>query len=409
MGVQTQSQRNQTIGLFEAFFSALMIGAGETYLPAYAISIGLGEVFAGVLATLPIVSGAFLQLLTPQGLLRLQNPKRWVIVTVTLQAMAFIPLILFSLYKAPDFWSLFFVLTLYWGAGFAAGPAWNYWMGRLIEVDAGNQYFSRRAQATQLGVLLGLILGGVALHNKISLLPFAGVFGSLFVIAFAARLLSSLLLSAQHFDQKWMRLPQTGFRESLKLFWKHSKKKRFFMLLVPYQASVFITGPFVVPYLLAQVKMDYGTLMVAIASLFFGKIFALQLVNRFGKALSPQKIFLVGAVSIAPLPMFWAASTSHFYIFGLQFVSGMCWALVEVGLSLIFFKDLKESEKVSFTIAYNFLNSLAIIVGTTVGAQLLFWLGSQITAYKILFFVGGFFRILFCGPLFALSKAQHKN
>lgn len=386
-----------------------MIGAGETYLPAYAISIGLGEVFAGILATLPIVSGAFLQLLTPQGLSRLNNPKRWVVVTVTLQALAFIPLILFSFYKAPDFWSLFLVLTLYWGAGFAAGPAWNYWMGRLIEVEEGNQYFSRRAQITQAGVLVGLILGGVALHNKFALFSFAGVFGSLFLFAFLARLLSGLLLSAQHFDQKWNRLPQSGFRESLKIFWNHSKKKKFFMLLVPYQASVFITGPFVVPYLLTQVKVDYGTLMVAIASLFFGKILTLQLVNRFGKAVSPQNLFLTGAVSIAPLPMLWAFSTSIYYILALQFVSGMCWALVEVGLSLIFFRDLKEQEKVSFTISYNFLNSLAIILGTTVGGQVLYWLGSQMTAFKILFFMGGFFRILFCGPLFALSKVQHKN
>lgn len=397
-------ERNLKIGLVEAFLSAFMIGAGETYLPAYSLSIGMGEVFAGILATLPIVSGAFLQLLTPRGLHSIRNPKRWVLVTVFLQACAFVPLIWFSAHRAPDFWSLFFILTLYWGAGFASGPAWNYWMGRLVQVNEGSEYFAKRAQVAQVGVLLGLMLGGVALHNKVEILPFTSVFTSLFVLAFTARILATFLLSAQRFDPNWQTRSNFGFRDSLKLFWQHSQKKRFFLLLVPYQAAVFITAPFVVPYMLAQTKMDYGTLMVAVASLFFGKILALEIVNRLKTKHDPYRLFLFGATAIAPLPMFWAVSQNHIYIFFLQFVSGMCWAFVEVGLALIFFKDLGDQEKVPFTTIYNFLNSLAIIIGTFIGGQFLSVFSPSITTYNILFFVGGFARILFCGPLLALKK-----
>ncbi|MFP5519403.1 MAG: MFS transporter [Bdellovibrionia bacterium] len=404
----SDSRGNLNIGLIEAFFSALMVGAGETYLPAYVLSAGLGEIFAGILSTLPILSGAVIQLFAPKMYSRMKNPKKWVVLTVLLQALAFIPLIYFTLTRSPDFWSLFLVLSLYWAAGFASGPAWNYWMGRLVDPSAGGVYFAKRAQVTQLGILLGLILGGVALHNKVELLPFTSVFTSLFVLAFLSRIISTLLLSQQSYLKEWQDLPRLGFRDSLKTFWSHSQKKKFFLLLVPYQASVFITGPFVIPYFLAQIKMDYGTLMVAVSALFVGKIMTLQLAQRVLKHVSPQKIFLFGAASVAPLPMLWAFSTEIKFILLLQFVSGMSWALIEYGLSLVFFKDLNEAEKVPFTMSYNFLNSLAILGGTFVGSQVLFWLGTHLVSYKILFFVGGFFRILFCGPLLALSSRTIK-
>lgn len=369
-----------------------MIGAGETYLPAYSLSIGMGEIFAGILSTLPIVSGAFLQLVTPHGLQRIRSHKNWVVASTTLQALTFLPLIYFSATQAPNFWMLFLILSLYWGSGFAAGPAWNYWMGRLVQVEEGNHYFAKRARISQIGILLGLVGGGVALHNKVELGPFSSVFTLLFVFAFSCRLLSSFILSSQYFDPAWNREPRLGFRASWKVFWQNSSKRKFFLYLAPFQAAVFVSSPFVTPYMLAQVKMDYGTYMLAIASLFVGKILTLSLVDRVRKEISGFNLLLFGAGSIVLLPALWALSHNFYYIFALQFVSGMAWAVVEVGLSLIFFKDLQQEEKVPMLTIYNLLNSVAIILGTYIGGKVLWILGPAVTSYYAVFVLGAFTR-----------------
>lgn len=384
-----------------------MVGAGETYLPAYALSIGMGEIFAGVLSTLPIVSGAFLQLITPRGLQRVQSHKHWVVASTTLQALTFIPLIYFSATRAPNFWMLFFILTLYWGSGFAAGPAWNYWMGRLVQLEEGNRYFSKRARVSQLGILLGLIGGGVALHNKVEIGPFSSVFTMLFIFAGGCRLVSSVILSSQYFDPLWNKAEdRLGLRASWNVFWANTPKRKFFFYLAPFQAAVFISSPFVTPYMLAQVKMNYGTYMSAIGVLFIGKILALSLIDKFRGSTSGFSLLVFGAGAIVPLPAMWAVSSAPAFIFALQFVSGLAWACVEVGLSLIFFKDLKQEEKVPVLTVYNLLNSIAIIAGTYIGGKLLWLFGEKVTSYYAVFVLGSVARALGFVPLYGYVKSQ---
>lgn len=397
-------EKSLRLSLFDAFLCSLMIGAGETYLPAYALSIGMGEIFAGILSTLPIVSGAFLQLITPRGLQRIRSHKNWVVASATLQALTFIPLIYFSATKAPNFWMLFLILSLYWGSGFAAGPAWNYWMGRLVQVEEGSRYFAKRARVSQVGILLGLIGGGVALHNNVELGPFSSVFTMLFVFAFACRLLSSFILSSQYFDPDWNKQPKLGFRDSWKVFWANKSKRQFFFYLAPFQAAVFVSSPFVTPYMLAQVRMDYGAYMTAIGVLFVGKILTLVLIDRYRQHASGFSLLVLGAGSIVPLPALWAISSEMYFIFFLQLLSGMAWAFVEVGLSLIFFKDIKHEEKVPMLTVYNLLNSLAIIFGTYIGGKVLWALGEKVSSYYVVFVLGSVTRACGFYPLYLYVK-----
>lgn len=397
-------ERSLRLSLIDAFLSALMVGAGETYLPAYSLSIGMGEIFAGVLASMPIVSGAVLQLITPRGLQRVQSHKHWVVASSLLQSLTFLPLIYFSTTRAPDFWTLFLILTLYWGSGFSSGLAWNYWMGRLVQVEEGNRYFSKRARISQIGILLGLIGGGVALHNKVEIGPFSSVFTLLFVFAASCRLISSLVLSSQYFDPQWNREPRLGLRASWKIFWANTRKRQFFFFLAPFQAAIFISSPFVTPYMLAQVKMDYGTYMTAIGILFIGKILALTLIERYRGNTSGFRLLIFGAGAIVPLPSLWAVSSDMNFIFFLQLLSGLAWAFVEVGLSLIFFKDLKHDEKIPVLTVYNLLNSIAIILGTFVGGKVLWLFGEKITSYYALFVMGSLARAAGFVPLFLFVK-----
>lgn len=399
-------EKSLRLSLIDAFLSALVIGAGETYLPAYSLSIGMGEIFAGILASLPLVSGAILQLITPRGLQRVQSHKHWVVASAVLQALTFIPLIYFSATRAPNFWTLFLILSLYWGSGFSSGLAWNWWMGRLVNVEEGNSYFSKRTKISQLGILLGLIAGGVALHNKVEIGPISSVFTLLFAFAFACRLISSYILSNQYFDPNWNKEPKLGFRASWKVFWNNSSKRQFFFFLAPFQAAVFISSPFVTPYMLAQVKMDYGTYMVAIAILFIGKIAALTAVEKFRKSASGFSLLLFGAGAVVPLPALWAFSSAPGFIFFLQLLSGLAWAFVEVGLSLIFFKDIKQEEKIAMLTVYNLLNSLAIIVGTYMGGKVLWLTGESLSGYYTLFILGSVGRLIGFIPLYRYIKAQ---
>src|SRR5208337_2909956 len=112
---------------------SVMVGIGETYLPAFALAVGVGQVAAGLLASVPPLAGAVLQLASPVA--------------------GAIPTPL-----------IFLVATLYWGSGMGTGPAWNTWVGTLVPSRLRAGYFSRRTRITQIGVLGGLLLGGAVLQ-----------------------------------------------------------------------------------------------------------------------------------------------------------------------------------------------------------------------------------------------------
>ena len=182
------------LSLWDAFFFSLMIGAGETYLPAYALSSGMSAWLTGLFATVPLMCGAVLQLASPWILAQVGSIRMWVVGSAFVQALAYLPFLYFSIHPTDHFIWLFMAASVYWAAGFAAGPSWNYWMGQLIPQEAAAQFFSRRHRISQVGILLGLIGGGLALHSNIEIGPFTSVFSVLFLISFISRALSSVFL-----------------------------------------------------------------------------------------------------------------------------------------------------------------------------------------------------------------------
>lgn len=399
-------EKTKRLSLVDAFLYSLMVGAGESYLPAYVLSIGLGEVFAGLLSSLPLVSGAFLQLLTPRFVRHMGSHKSWVVMATFVQGLAFIPLIYYSFFYGPRFWVLFAILTLYWGAGFAVGPAWNYWMGRLIAPEEGDRFFAKRARWSQIGVLTGLIAGGLALDSKIEIGPFTSVFGLLFLGAFFARIISSFTLSIQYFDPGWSKDEMIGLRKSWKVFWSHQGKRKFFRSLFMFQFAVFVSAPFVVPFWLAQLNVNYHDYMIAIASLFIGKIVCTWFVES--QRWNPRSMFTMGCFIISPLPLLWIFAQQPQLIWVLQFVSGVGWGLVEVGLALVFFKHLNSHERVPFLTVYNLLNSIAMVLGTVAGSQILVHGNPNMTTYAIVFSLGAVLRLILFVPL-RDSIADHQD
>src|SRR6185436_5732729 len=72
---------------------SVMVGIGETYFPAFALALGMGEVGSGLIATLPLLAGGVLQLVTPYGVDRLRSRRTWASACAYTQTLTFLPLL----------------------------------------------------------------------------------------------------------------------------------------------------------------------------------------------------------------------------------------------------------------------------------------------------------------------------
>ncbi len=350
-----------------------MVGTGEAYLGAFAIALGWGSVGTGLLTTWPMLAGGALQLLTPAGVRRLGSRKKWVVLCAAVQAASFVPLIVLGLLGSRSLWALFAVATLYWSAGMAAGPAWNPWVGTLIPKRVRAAFFARRSLATQLGTAAALFSGAAVLHAWEKLeSPLIG-FVFLFGVAALARAASTLLLIRHPEPEPPTNEKIVGIKEIFGRL-RRGTDGRFLLFLAAMTASVNIGSPFFTPYFLKELELDYPRYVGLVGTAFLAKIIALSWLGRVANRIGSAQLLRYGAAAIVPVAGLWAVSDHYGYMLGLEFLSGTAWAAYDLAAFLMLFETIKEKERTSLLSSYNFIHTVAVLLGSSIGALALTWI-----------------------------------
>src|SRR5688572_22512512 len=138
-----------------------MVGLGETYIAAFVLAAGLGEVAAGLIATLPALAGAVFQLVTPFAVRVLHSYRRWVVACAALQALALAPLAFGGWRGHVGLLSVALAAVAYASFGMATGPAWNAWVTTIVRPEIRKRFFARRARLCHVALFAGMAVGGL--------------------------------------------------------------------------------------------------------------------------------------------------------------------------------------------------------------------------------------------------------
>ena len=400
MTTPSDSQRNQRISLTEAFFSSFMIGSAEAFFSAYALSKGMGEILSGMIAGLPLMMGALLQLWTPSLFTRLGRPRLWVLLTAAAQLFCLLLLGLTSRVGDAGPWTIFLLIGLYWAFSFAGGTVWNYWMGHVVPAQDLGAFFPKRLRITQYGIIAGLLLAGSFLNTQgHSVTAGPQMYLYPFGLAFLVRLISTFLLSRQT-DMPLENVqsrgpdPRAFLRETWALFQQQVQVRRDFAFLFLFNITIYISSSFATPFLLAKLKFDYLSYMAAVMALYLGKILSLLLAQKWIRKIGVRRILFWGALGMSPLPAFWILTRHTLDAVLLQALSGFFWGFFEVAVGMLLFAELPTRDKVRLLTWYNLFQTSAILLGTLIGAKILASCEETIFGYFLIFAVGSGLRTL---------------
>ncbi len=373
---------------------SLMVGIGETYLPAFALALGMGAVVAGLIATLPMLAGAVLQLSTPAAVRLLGSHRRWVVVCAGLQAASFLPLVAAAMVGRLSAAALFLVAMIYWGAGMATVPAWNTWVGALIPARLRAPFFARRTRVAQACVLLGFLLGGIALQTFSWLGKPLAAFALLFLTAAVCRFVSARFLARQSESA-----PRPGGHRDvspteLLRRCRRGHDGRLLVYLLSVQMAVQIAGPYFTPFMLKQLRFSYATYVTLVAASFIAKAIALPWLGRFAQRFGARRLLWLGGLGIVPISALWLVSQSWPYVLLLQAIGGLVWASYELAMSLLFFESIRADERTSVLTLYNLAHACATVGGALAGAAFLAFFGAHHAAYLALFAISSAARAL---------------
>ncbi len=379
----------------DAAFYGVMVGVGETFLPAFALAVGLGQVTAGIVGSVLLMAGGLLQLVSLWALSRGFSQKWWIVLSASLQALAFLPLIWAAYVGSISGPVLLLIASFYWATGLASGPAWNSWIERIIPKQMRANYFAKRTRASQIATLVGFVLGGLLLQYGRQSGWVLMAFAVLFATAFASRLASAIMLSLHQAPLVPSCLIQPKASPRLN---SNYSGKHLLIYLVLVQGMVQISGPYFTPYMLKHLNLSYMAFTGLIAVAFVAKVISLSAWGRLARNRGAGWLLTVGGTAIVPLSSFWIVSENYFWLIFIQTINGIAWAAYELGLFLMFFEALPLDRRVRMLTYYNLANTSAWCVGATIGACVLSYMNTTVEAYYTLFAlsaVGRFFAAIY--------------
>ncbi len=402
-------RRDLWVTTADAAAFSLMVGCGETYIPAFALALGLGPVAAGMMASVPVLVGAIFQLITPLAVARLGTNRGWCIVCTSVQAVSFVPFAWWAIRGHATLAELLVAASVYWSAGMAGAPAWNTWMGTLIPEGMRTAYFANRNRLGQFGVFVGFVLGGLILQwgegNGVTLLAFAG----LFIAAGICRLISTIMLvSCREFSRPTAAdigdVGATHHAAGSLAGWVNDLGCTVRRMansssgpLVTYLCCLVFTAqfsaPYFTPYMLRERGFSYHAFMLVVATSFLAKALFLPSLGRLGSRIGSLGLLWAGGLSVIPLSLFWLFSADVAYLVAVQVLAGGCWACWELAVALLFFDAVPHRDRTGVITVYNLGLAIATVAGAASGGLLLRTLGEDSRAYVTVFAVSSLLRL----------------
>ena len=371
-----------------------MVGLGESYLPAFVLALSASELAAGLVATVPMLIGAVLQLGAPLLVDRLQSYRRWVIACAVIQALSFLPLIgMAAIGRISLVWT-FLAASVYWAANLGMGPAWNAWAETLVPLRIRSRFFARRARLGQLGLLLGFAVGGLLLESGTQIERTAEAFALLFLIAAASRFRSTYFLRVQ---REPVPPAATNGPAALRSSFSAGRGNlagpvlRFVLVM---QMATWFAGPYFTPYMLVHLRLSYVEFMLLTCTVFLTKVIVLPWMGDVCRRAGAVRVLAISGLLAATVPMLWLISTNLLYLFIIQAFSGTVWAGFELATLLLFFEKIPVRQRVATLTLFNLANAIAILIGSCLGAVVLTALGGTAKAYLFLFLCSGVGRAL---------------
>jgi MFS family permease len=393
-------RRDLWVTTADAAAFSVMVGCGETYIPAFALALGMGPVAAGMMASVPVLVGAVFQTITPLAVARVGTNRGWCIACTTVQAFSFVPFMLWAIQGRAELWQLLVAASVYWAAGMAGAPAWNSWMGTLVPSRMRTTYFAQRNRLGQLGVFFGFVIGGVVLQFGERHGRTLAAFAVLFALAGVCRLLSTALLASCREPKRPAAAAGEAappalvrrVRNALSAI-ANAPSGALVAFVCSFAFACQIAGPYFTPYMLRERGFSYGAFMLVVGTSFFARVVSLPALGRLGSRIGSLGLLWLGSLSVLPLALFWIPSSNVWYLVGVQFVAGACWATYELAVVLLFFDAVLHRERTGVVTIYNLGLAVATVAGAATGGILLRSLGEDRNAYMVVFAVSCLLRL----------------
>ena len=356
-----------------------MIGFGESFFPAFAVFLMASNIELALLTSVPLLLGSLVQLFSDDLLKRLRSRKKLVSRMALLQGLMYIPILLVFFLKEQKVSYLILFACLYWIFGMILSPAWNSWMGDLVNEKKRGSYFGKRNKITGSASFLSYLAAGyiLSLYPSDRGAEYLG-FVTIFLLAMSSRIFSYIFLTKKYEPPyETPSIPEFTFLDFIREA-RFRNYGRFVLYLSLMNFSVYMAAPFFVPYMLKDLHLDYMSFTVVNAAAIVVKFLAMPVWGKASDQFGTKKILSLTGFLMPCVSLLWVISGDFYYLVAIQMYAGFVWAGLELSAFNFVFDTTTPKNRSTVIAYYNVLNGICIFAGSVVGGILvkyntLFW------------------------------------
>ena len=402
----------------EGACSAVMQGAGETYLSAFALLLHATPFQIGLLSALPPVVGTWSQLLSVKLLDRLRVRKPLIIAGAAGQAAAWLPLLLLpALFPSYGSWLVLAGAVIYFATGHLTVPAWNSLITEMVDADRRGSYFAARARVIAVTSFLALAMGGLVLHFAEAWKNPVWGFAIVFLSAAVARLGSALYLARLQELPVEARRCDRGLRDFLTSR-RSVMFRRFLIFSGAFHVAAMMAGPFFVVYLLRDLQFTYLQYSAWLVAPILGQFITLRRWGHIADTFGNKRVLAVTGLMIPLLPMLYLGTTNWMVLVGVNLLSGVIWPGFSLSLGNYVFDVVQPAERAKGVAVYHTVNAAGAALGAMLGSGLATIVPSHIilagftlglaSNLPVVFFLSGASRLLVALTLLGTFRERRR-
>ncbi|MBU5689868.1 MAG: MFS transporter [Candidatus Aenigmatarchaeota archaeon] len=364
-------KKNVENSVKEGALHSVKLGAGESYINAFAIKVlNFTNTQIGLLTSLPLFLGYFSNIFTSKIIDKLNSRKKLIVIGAFINALCFIPIFLSFFIKGYEFPFMLASVTLYFVSDLIVTPAWISLMGDIIPDRIKPIFFGERNKINNLVAFCFMLISGIILHN-VSGISQIYAFGIIFFIAFLAKL-GSFFMHTKIYEPNYVsdEFEKFSIGDFIKKL-KYTKFGIFVIYMCVFTFSFRIAAPFFSVYMFRDLNFTYWQFAIITTGNAIATIISMPWWGKYIDEYGNKKIMSLTGLLIPFIPFLWMLSENIVYLFIVEIFSGFVWAGFNLStFNFVFYSTSSEKRARAYSY-YNILIGFSIISGTMFGTWLL--------------------------------------
>jgi MFS family permease len=388
-------ERSLKHSMRDSAFNSISLSFTSMFFAAFAIALGAGSFYIGMLAALPIVFWTIAQIPASRLVERCTRRKVVVVLAMAASRAVLIPLLVIPTMAQTD--QLLALLGLVTASSFFAAladPAMTSWLGDLVPFKIYGVYFARRLRVSKLFEIIALVIAGLIL----GLYPPDGVGG--FQILFMLGILFGFI-SLQGVIKIAEPETKIGKSKALERYYKRTpsyrRLKKFLFAFFIWQFGVMLSSPFFVVKLLDVMDAPYYWVSIHLIVMSLFMVGSQASWGRYADRFGSRAMLIITAFGSAFYPLMWIFATEPVHIIPIEIISGVFWA----GFNLTYFNYLLEisppQRRHRFSATFYMILGTAGVIGPLAGGWLAGYFAERylfmFTQLDALFFISWVVRL----------------